>query len=49
MWASAGPGASSSSPEQWESDVRVKIYKSVSARSSLACFEKKKSIKSAAI
>ena len=31
MWASAGPGPSSSSPKQWKSDGRVKIYNSVSA------------------
>ena len=35
MWASAGPGPSSSSPKQWKSDGRVKIYNSVSARSPL--------------
>ena len=28
MWASAGPGQSSSSPIQWESDGCVKIYNS---------------------
>ena len=32
MWASAGPGPSSSSTKQWKSDACVKIYKSVSAR-----------------
>ena len=26
MWASAGPGPSSSSPKQWKLDCRVKIY-----------------------
>ena len=35
MWASAGPGPSSSSPKQCKSDGRVKIYNSVSARSPL--------------
>ena len=35
MWASAGPGPSSSSPKQWKSDGRVKIYNSVSARAAL--------------
>ena len=28
IWASAGPGPSSSSPKQWESDGCVKIYNS---------------------
>ena len=30
MWASARQGLSSSSPKQWKSDGRVKIYNSVS-------------------
>ena len=42
MWASAGPGPSSSSPKQWKSDGRVKIYNFVSARSPLTKFKKKK-------
>ena len=42
MWASAGPGPSSSSPKQWKSDGRVKIYNSVSARSPLTKSKKKK-------
>ena len=41
MWASAGPGPSSSSPKQWKSDGRVKIYNSVSARSPLTKSKKK--------
>ena len=41
MWASAGPGPSSSSPKQWKSDGRVKIYNSVSARSPLTKCKKK--------
>ena len=32
MWASAGPGPSSSSPKQWKSVGRVKLYNAVSAR-----------------
>ena len=35
MWASAGPGLSSSSPKQWKSDGHVMIYKFVSTRSTL--------------
>ena len=37
MWASAGPGPSSSSPKQCKSDGHVKawVYNSVSARSPL--------------
>ena len=42
MWASAGPGPSSSSPKQWKLDGRVKIYNSVSARSPLTKSKKKK-------
>ena len=42
MWASAGPGPSSSSPKQWKSDGRVKIYNSVSTRSPLTKSKKKK-------
>ena len=40
--ASVGPGLSSSSPRQWESDGRVKIYNSVSARSPLTKSKKEK-------
>ena len=32
MWASAGPGPSSSSPKQCKSDGHVQIYNSVSAK-----------------
>ena len=42
MWASAGPGQSSSSPKQWKSDGHVKIYNSASARSPLTKSKKKK-------
>ena len=52
MWASAGPGPSSSSPktvEDWKSDGRNRIYNSVSARLPLAKFKKEKIIESAAI
>ena len=49
MWASAGPGLSSSSPKQWKSDGRVKIYNSVSERVPLTKSKKKKIIESAAI
>ena len=49
MWASAGPGPSSSSPKQCKSDGRVKIYNSVSARSPLTKSKKKIIIESAAI
>ena len=35
MWASAGPGLTSSSPNQWKSDGRVESYNSISARSPL--------------
>ena len=49
MWASAGPGPSSSSRKQWKSDDRVKIYNSVSARLSLTKSKKKKIIEGAAI
>ena len=48
MWASAGPGPSSSSPKQWKSDGRVKIYNSVSARSPLTKSKGKKIIESTA-
>ena len=41
MWASVGPGPSSSYPKQWKSDSSVKIYKSVSARSPLTKSKKK--------
>ena len=41
MWASPGPGPSSSSPKQWKSDGRVKIYNSVSARLPLTKSKKK--------
>ena len=51
IWASAGPGPSSSSPKQWKSDGSIKIFNSVSARSPLTISkpEKKKIIESAAI
>ena len=49
MWASAGPGPSSSSPKQRKSDGRVKIYNSVSARSPLTKSKKEKIIESTAI
>ena len=49
MWASAGPGQSSSTPKQWKTDGHVKIYNSVSARSPLAKSKKKKIIESTAI
>ena len=49
MWASAGPGPSSSSPKQWKSDGSVKIYNSVSARSPLTKSKKERIIESAAI
>ena len=39
--ASAGQGPSSSSPKQWKSDGRVKIYNSVSARLPLTKSKKK--------
>ena len=48
MWASAGPGPSSSSPKQWKSDGHVKIYNSVRARSSLTKSKKNVIIVSAA-
>ena len=48
MWASAGPGPSSSSPKQWKSDGRVKIYKSVSAGSPLTKSKEKNIIESTA-
>ena len=41
MWASAGLGTSSSSPKQWKSDGRFKIYNSVSARLLLTKYKKK--------
>ena len=44
MWASAGPGPSSSSPNQWKSDGSVKINNSVSARSN---YRERSNIKSA--
>ena len=47
MWASAGPGPSSSSPKQSKLDASVKIYNSVSARSPLTK-SKKKNIESTA-
>ena len=47
MWASAGPGPSSSSPKQCKSDGRVKIYISVSARSPL--MRERSNIKSARV
>ena len=49
MWASVGPGPSSSSPKQCKSDGRVKIYNSVSARSPLTKSKKKEIIESTAI
>ena len=42
MWASEGPGPSSSSRKQCKSDGRVKIYNSVSARLPLTKSKKKK-------
>ena len=48
MWASAGPGPSSSSPKQWKSDGRVKIDNFVSARLPLTKSKKKKIIESTA-
>ena len=42
MWASVGPGPSSSSPKQCKLDGRVKIYNSVSARSPLTKSKKEK-------
>ena len=49
MPAHLGQGPSSSSPKQWKSDGRVKIYNSVSARSPLTKSKKKKILESAAI
>ena len=42
MWASAGPGPSSSTPKQWKSDGRVKINNSVSTTSPLTKSKKRK-------
>ena len=41
MWASPGPGPSSSSPKQWKSDGHIEIYNSVRARSPLTKSKKK--------
>ena len=49
MWESAGPGPSSSSPKQWKSDCRVKIYNSVSARAPLTKSKNRKNMESAGI
>ena len=54
IWASAGPGQSSSSPyfvspKQWKLDGRFKIYNSVRARSPLMRSKKKINIECAAI
>ena len=49
MWASVGPGPSSSSPKLWKTDGRVKIYNSLSARSPLTKSKKKKIKESTAI
>ena len=49
IWARAGPGPSSSSPKQWKSDVRLKIYNSASARSPLTKSKKENIIARAAL
>ena len=49
MWASAGPGPSSSSLKQCKSDGRVRIYNSVSARSALMKSKKENIMERAAI
>ena len=49
MWASAGPGPSSSSPKQWKSDSSIKIYSSVRERLPLKKSKKKTNMESTAI